>query len=157
MYMNIYKKIYMYSVQCMSKNALFMLIHSVEFDTPLPVGGICMSHQEQRDSDSISHDHCAGKRKEETEMKEKGRKREGGRKEGKERERRGGRKGGKKRERGKERGSEKVREREKRGGEGEREGKRERERERERKRGERGRWRWVCEGRRSSPEQRRLR
>ena len=62
----IYK--YMYSVQYMSKNALFMLIHvhSVEFDTLLPVGGICMFHQEQRDSDSISHDHCAGERKEET-------------------------------------------------------------------------------------------
>ena len=53
-------------VQCMPKNTLFMLIHSVEFDTPLPVGGICMSHQEQRDSDSILHDHCAGERKEET-------------------------------------------------------------------------------------------
>ena len=153
--MHIYIKIYMYSVHCMSKNALFMLIHSVEFDTPLPVGGICKSHQEQRDSDSISHDHCAGKRKEETQMKEKGRKREGGRKKGREREREEGRekRREKERERKREGEEERGREREKRGGEGEREGKRERER----KRGERGRWRWVCEGRRSSPEQHRLR
>ena len=48
-----------------------MVIHSAEFDTLLPVGGICMSHQEQRDSDNILHDHCAGERKEETQIRER--------------------------------------------------------------------------------------
>ena len=66
-----------------------MLIHSVEFDTPLPVGGTCTSRQEQRDSDSILHDHCAGERQEETQMRERERGSEGGREKegGRERER----------------------------------------------------------------------